>query len=112
MNSEYQLRIMKADFDVYGKRQSGLYRGIYFLARKYHKNGWWCACFQPHRELTAENYVSLQRAAHGVLMVEGDRIGFGCCERNDFPAFDDGQYRDFPYVLRTLKNMIDVLLDE
>lgn len=86
---------MRHDLTVYGRRQSGSYRGMYFCARKNRKNGWWCASFQPDRELITEDYVRLQRLAHGDLMADGDGIGFDCCERNDFPAFDEGQYRDF-----------------
>jgi len=108
--NEDQLQRMRHDLTVYGRHQTGSYRGVSYLARKNLLDSW-CAYVQPGREVTDDEYERLEGVAHGGITGYCDGPGFDCCHLHDYPGCADGEYRDFPYVLQILQSMIDVLLD-
>lgn len=101
---------VQEDIQQYGDQQSGVYKGIRWLAqRKFNK--YWCGYITRDdlKHITQEVENEMERCVHGGFTAD---LGFDCAHAGDFIGFlwnidDNAEFRRFPYVLQCLENAID-----
>ena len=111
-----QIQRLENDQELWGNEQNGTYRGVSYYARRNSYCKYWCGYIIPNTEISEDMYDRLDEIAHGGITGHRGGPGFDCAHYGDFMLgsniLNDGVYRDYPYVLNTMKMMIDALLDE
>ena len=119
------------DKEEYGLEQTGEYKGIRWIAQRPYST-YWCGYIEVNNEY---DVINLDDVAHGTITGGCSTnnptpgrcfIGFDCAHYNDYnpplPEIKklsikllhkkDGVFKDFPFVLNIIKNMIDKYLQD
>lgn len=123
---------IKKDFQTFGIFQTGIYRGIKWLARR---DGviWVAEIFLEYEKCLPHNKKVMNEKSHGNLLIFSNYVSFICNHSTDFPSMfkssayssvssPEGRlknikeylktnYKSFEYVIDKITNIIDAYLD-
>ena len=103
---------LKNDINLYGNYQSGIYKNISWEMKRNVLFKWWCGYILTSdiidlSDISEDVMDKLDEAAY---MGMTSSFGFDCAHCEDYPCIDNGTYKDYNFVLKHIKDMIDIII--